>query len=104
MVTPRADPITEAQVGTTVLTKAPDFSPTMARKSARKSDRNTTFNPTITAPTVHRVNPTKAVPVRTPSAGNNPRTAETNSISCPATLTACENSGASLLGQASIKA
>ncbi len=76
----------------------------MARKSARKSDRNTTFNPTITAPTVHRVNPTKAVPVRTPSAGNNPRTAETNSISNPTTLTACESSGASLLGQASIKA
>jgi hypothetical protein len=100
MVTPRADPITEAQVGTTALTKAPDFSPTMARKSAR----NTTFNPTITAPTVHRVNPTKAVPVRTTSAGNNPRTAETNSISGPATLTACESSGASLLGQASIKA
>jgi hypothetical protein len=100
MVTPRADPITEAQVGTTALTKAPDFSPTMARKS----DRNTTFNPTIITPTVHRVNPTKAVPVRTTSAGNNPRTAETNSISGPATLTACESSGASLLGQASIKA
>ena len=76
----------------------------MARKSDRKSDRNTTFNPTITAPTVHRVNPTKAVPVPTPSAENNLRTAETNSISNPTTLTACESSGASLLGQASIKA
>lgn len=96
----RADLITGAQVRTTGLTAVLNSVPT----TALKLDRTTTFNLTITAPTVHRVTPTKTIPVRTPGAENNLRTADINSISNPATLTAQVGSGASLRGQASIKA
>ena len=97
---PRADLITGAQVRTTGLTAVLNSVPT----TALKSDRTTTFNLTITAPTVHRVTLTKTIPVRTRGAENNLGTADTNSTSNPAMLTARGGSGASLRGQASIKA